>query len=98
MSDGSTFGANDTTAVLGYALSTSPPVNKADHATDLVYHDTMGNYGMDLLAARGLWTNTSATVMRRREVLRTKLRGQSAILGVALARKASLRGRLRGQI
>jgi len=52
LGNGTTFEATDATAVLGFAYSTKSPVTKSSVTTSFTKHDTQGNYGLDIAAAK----------------------------------------------
>jgi hypothetical protein len=70
LSDGTTFAANATTDVLGWAFATAAPATPASHSSTLAKHSSQGNYGMSFTTARtakfgdyAAMVNTSMTPM-----------------------------------
>ncbi|OCL14594.1 iron reductase domain protein [Glonium stellatum] len=51
LADGTTFTANATSGVLGWALSTAAPSTKSSHSSALNRHSAQGNFGVQLSAA-----------------------------------------------
>lgn len=79
--DGSTFLSNATQAVLGWAMSSTPPANVADHTSALQYHNNFGNYGLDLEGARSAvsrrWHGYESSLLEKRKPMR--FRGVSGL-------------------
>lgn len=63
LADGTTFAANASTDVLGWAFATAAPATPASHNSSLPRHSSQGNYGMSFTSARTAKFGTYAAMV-----------------------------------